>query len=72
MLPLILSFVEEYYSAEEREELEKYFKLPEKNLKKDVLVKAGGLKKMIECFFKHNKDQYKKFKKSIKEPEAEK
>jgi hypothetical protein len=34
--------------------------------KNNLLVKKGGLKKILECYFSHNKDVYKKFQKETK------
>ena len=42
-----------------------------KKYKKDLLVKKGGLKKILECYFTYNKDVYKKFQKQVGDDESD-
>ena len=68
MLPLILDFAEEFLSESDFEFLKS--SLDKKNaskFKKNILVKQGGLKSILECYFKHNKDVYKKFCKKVED-----
>ena len=66
--PLILDFVDSYFGADQFEEFKKHFDL-EIEHSKDPLVQAGGLKAMLACFLKNNKQVYKSFKKSNKAKE---
>ena len=67
--PLILDFVDSYFGSDQFEEFKKHFDL-EIEHSDDPLVKAGGLKAMLACFLKNNKQVYKSFKKSNKAKEA--
>jgi len=62
--PLILHFVEEYFGSDDLESFKNYFKLKIDHIN-DPLVTAGGIKSILNEYFKHNKSVYKKFKKSV-------
>ena len=60
--PLVLHFVREYLSEEDLEEFSAHFKLETSKVDEHPLVKAGGIQKLLESFFKANKKEYRKFK----------
>ena len=59
--PLILDFLENNFSKEDFKAFKKYFKI-KVDSSKDPLVEAGGMKAMLACYLKNNKEVYKKFK----------
>ena len=61
--PLVMDFLEEYYSKEDFKAFKKYFKL-KVDTEDDPYVEAGGMKAMLKCFIKNNKDLKKKLKQS--------
>ena len=74
LLPLVLDFAQEFLTEEDYKVLSKT--LADKELrstyKESVLVKKGGIHKMLESYLKHNPDVRKKFLKEIGEPSAKK
>ena len=72
LLPLLLDYVNEYFGAEDCAQFQEYFKIAQSDFKKDVLVAQGGLKHIVEQYFKHNKPAYKKFSKAVKSTSAKK
>ena len=63
--PLILDFIEQYVGKAELKAFKKYFKV-KVDQSEDPLVKAGGMKTILQSFFKHNKKAYKVFMQSRK------
>ena len=63
LLPLVLDFAGDYLSEGDfkvlLKQLTKDSQDTSENYKKDMLVKKGGLKKILECYFTHNKSVYK-------------
>merc|ERR1711957_910123 len=57
--PLVLHFVREYLSEEDLEQFSAHFKLETSKVDAHPLVKAGGIQKLLESFFKHNKKEYR-------------
>ena len=51
--PLVMDFLEEYYSKEDFKAFKKYFKL-KVDTENDPYVEAGGIKAMLKCFIKNN------------------
>lgn len=62
--PLILHFVEEYFGEDDLTAFKSYFKLKVEH-GSDPLVQAGGIKAILNDYFKQNKPVYKKFKKIV-------
>ena len=64
-----MDFIEAYLGKDELKAFETYFKV---NVDKaaDPLVKAGGIKALLQSFFKNNKKVYKKFVTSKKAKET--
>jgi len=58
--PLILDFVKMYLGKEELKAFKKHFSV-EVDESVDPLVKAGGMKAILQSFFKSNKKVYKAF-----------
>ena len=61
--PLVMDFLEEYYSKEDFKAFKKHFKL-KVDTENDPYVEAGGMKAMLKCFLKNNKELKKKLKQS--------
>ena len=59
-MPLVLDFISTNYGKEDLKAFKKHFKIKVKH-QDDALVKAGGLNKMLETFFKYNKSAYKEY-----------
>ena len=59
--PLVMDFLEEYYSKEDFKAFKKYFKL-KVDTENDPYVEAGGMKAMLKCFIKNNKQLKKALK----------
>jgi hypothetical protein len=57
LLPLILSFVKDYYQEKDLKAFCKYFDLNDQlaSMEKDPLVKAGGLTTILEAALKGDK-----------------
>lgn len=57
LLPLILSFIKDFYAEKDLKAFCKYFDLDEQlsSMEKDPLVKAGGLKTILEAALKSDK-----------------
>ena len=51
--PLVMDFLEEYYSKEDFKAFKKHFKL-KVDTENDPYVEAGGMKAMLKCFLKNN------------------
>ena len=58
--PLILDFVKNYLGKEELKAFKKHFSI-EVDESSDPLVKAGGMRAILQSFFKNNKKSYKVF-----------
>ena len=56
LLPLILSFIKDFYTEKDLKAFCKYFALDEEvsKMEKDPLVKAGGLKTILETALKND------------------
>ena len=63
LLPLVLDFAEQFLSENDFEVLKGQLKDEESasNYKQNILVKKGGLKQILSCYFTHNKAVYKTF-----------
>ena len=57
--PIVLDFIEAYLGKDELKAFEAYFKVTADKSVADPLVKAGGIKALLQSFFKNNKKAYK-------------
>ena len=54
-----MDFIEAYLGKDELKAFEAYFKVTADKSVADPLVKAGGIKALLQSFFKNNKKAYK-------------
>ena len=59
--PLVLDFIKQYVGKKELKAFKKQFSVDDSDVADNVLVKAGGMKALLQSFFKSNKKVYKQF-----------